>query len=284
MRAARLRAGTGAAGAVKRIAAIVAVLVVAVALARGRWSPGAGDDGTPTRCARSSTTPGSSSPARTSRSPASRSARSSRSTSRRTSRRPSCCAIDDPGYQDFRRDASCIVRPQSLIGEKFVECEPTQKRAVGAEPPPPLSKIDDGPGEGQYLLPVEQHRAVGRPRPDQQHAAAALPRAPVADPQRARRDRRRPRRGRRAGDPPRQPGAQGDRQGAGDPGVAEPGARRTSPATATRSSRRWRASAATSRALASSAEVAQATAEAARDFAQDIQKLPASSCASCARR
>jgi phospholipid/cholesterol/gamma-HCH transport system substrate-binding protein len=64
--------------------------------------------------------------------------------------------IDNPGYQDFRRDASCIVRPQSLIGEKFVECEPTQKRAAGAQEPPELEKIDRGPGEGQYLLPVSQ--------------------------------------------------------------------------------------------------------------------------------
>jgi phospholipid/cholesterol/gamma-HCH transport system substrate-binding protein len=63
-------------------------------------------------------------------------------------------AIDDPAYQDFRRDASCQVRPQSLIGEKFVECSPTQKRAVGTEPPPELKKIDRGPGQGQYLLPV----------------------------------------------------------------------------------------------------------------------------------
>ena len=63
--------------------------------------------------------------------------------------------IDDPGYQDFRADAQCIVRPQSLIGEKFVECEPTQKRAVGAEPPGKLRQIEEGPGEGQYLLPVE---------------------------------------------------------------------------------------------------------------------------------
>jgi phospholipid/cholesterol/gamma-HCH transport system substrate-binding protein len=63
--------------------------------------------------------------------------------------------IDDPGYQDFRADAQCIVRPQSLIGEKFVECEPTQKRAVGAEPPGKLRRIEEGDGEGQYLLPVE---------------------------------------------------------------------------------------------------------------------------------
>jgi phospholipid/cholesterol/gamma-HCH transport system substrate-binding protein len=63
--------------------------------------------------------------------------------------------IDDPGYRDFRADAQCIVRPQSLIGEKFVECEPTQQRAVGAEPPGPLRRIEEGEGEGQYLLPVE---------------------------------------------------------------------------------------------------------------------------------
>ena len=44
--------------------------------------------------------------------------------------------IQDPAYQDFRSDASCQVRPQSLIGEKFVECEPTQPRAADAEPPP----------------------------------------------------------------------------------------------------------------------------------------------------
>jgi phospholipid/cholesterol/gamma-HCH transport system substrate-binding protein len=63
--------------------------------------------------------------------------------------------IDDPGYQDFRKDAKCIVRPQSLIGEKFVECEPTQQRAAGEEPPAELDLIDEGPGEGQRLLPVE---------------------------------------------------------------------------------------------------------------------------------
>jgi phospholipid/cholesterol/gamma-HCH transport system substrate-binding protein len=62
--------------------------------------------------------------------------------------------IEDPAYQDFRRDASCQVRPQSLIGEKFVECSPTQKRAVGEEPPPALPRIRNGAGAGQYLLPV----------------------------------------------------------------------------------------------------------------------------------
>jgi len=64
--------------------------------------------------------------------------------------------ITDEAYQDFRRDAECMIRPQSLIGEKFVECEPTQARQANSEPPPALEKIEDGPGEGQYLLPVSQ--------------------------------------------------------------------------------------------------------------------------------
>jgi phospholipid/cholesterol/gamma-HCH transport system substrate-binding protein len=63
--------------------------------------------------------------------------------------------IDDPGYQDFRADAQCMVRPQSLIGERFVECKPTQAHAVGAEPPGELRQIENGPGEGEYLLPVQ---------------------------------------------------------------------------------------------------------------------------------
>jgi phospholipid/cholesterol/gamma-HCH transport system substrate-binding protein len=64
--------------------------------------------------------------------------------------------IDRAGFQDFRRDAECTIRPQSLIGEKFVECEPTQPRAAGTPAPPPLRRIARGPGRGQYLLPVSQ--------------------------------------------------------------------------------------------------------------------------------
>jgi phospholipid/cholesterol/gamma-HCH transport system substrate-binding protein len=65
--------------------------------------------------------------------------------------------ITDEGYRDFRQDAECLVRPQSLIGERFVECTPTQARAAGTEPPPALERIDEGPGEGQHLLPVERN-------------------------------------------------------------------------------------------------------------------------------
>src|SRR3712207_2618435 len=57
--------------------------------------------------------------------------------------------ITDEAFQDFREDASCLIRPQSLIGEKFVDCTPTDPRAPGSEPPPSLQEIQDGePGEG----------------------------------------------------------------------------------------------------------------------------------------
>jgi phospholipid/cholesterol/gamma-HCH transport system substrate-binding protein len=66
--------------------------------------------------------------------------------------------IDNAAFQDFREDASCIARPQSLLGERFMECEHTQPRSAASEPPPPLDEIGEGqPGEGQYLLPLENN-------------------------------------------------------------------------------------------------------------------------------
>ncbi len=66
--------------------------------------------------------------------------------------------IDNSGFKDFRQDASCLIRPQSLIGEKYIDCTPTQPRAPGTPPPPPLQKIPDGQtGAGQYLLPLENN-------------------------------------------------------------------------------------------------------------------------------
>src|SRR3954453_10253429 len=65
--------------------------------------------------------------------------------------------ITEPGYEDFRQDAGCIVRPQGLIGERFVECPLTQKCSPGEPPPPPLEQIRSGPGKVQYLLSVEHN-------------------------------------------------------------------------------------------------------------------------------
>jgi ABC-type transporter Mla subunit MlaD len=57
--------------------------------------------------------------------------------------------IDDERFTPFRSDARCTIRPQSLIGEKFVDCQP------GTSAGRPLERIDSGPGEGEHLLPVE---------------------------------------------------------------------------------------------------------------------------------
>ena len=66
-------------------------------------------------------------------------------------------SITEPGFQDFRKDAECAIRLQSVIGEKLVECLPTQPRAEGTAAPPALETVPKGePGAGQHLLPVEQ--------------------------------------------------------------------------------------------------------------------------------
>ncbi|WCB95926.1 hypothetical protein DSM104299_04678 [Baekduia alba] len=62
--------------------------------------------------------------------------------------------ITEPGFKDFRKDATCTIRPQSLIGERFVECTPTQPRADGDPAAPELQQIKKGDGKGQYLLPA----------------------------------------------------------------------------------------------------------------------------------
>jgi ABC-type transporter Mla subunit MlaD len=64
--------------------------------------------------------------------------------------------ITRAGFQDFRQDATCTIRPQSLIGEKFVECTPTQPKPVGSPQSPGLPAIKHGKGQGQHLLPVSQ--------------------------------------------------------------------------------------------------------------------------------
>ena len=64
--------------------------------------------------------------------------------------------IEDPAFQSFRSDATCKVGIQSLIGEQFVECTPTQPRGPGVKRAPLLPQLKSGPGKGEHLLPVSQ--------------------------------------------------------------------------------------------------------------------------------
>ena len=69
--------------------------------------------------------------------------------------------ITDPAFQDFRQDASCILRPQSLIGERYINCRLTEPTADGEPKAPPLERIPEGePGAGQYLLPLENNGKI----------------------------------------------------------------------------------------------------------------------------
>ena len=57
-------------------------------------------------------------------------------------------AISDSRFAPFYANATCAIRPQSLIGEQYVDCDP------GSSSAPPLTPITKGPGTGSYLLPV----------------------------------------------------------------------------------------------------------------------------------
>src|SRR3954469_14541593 len=57
--------------------------------------------------------------------------------------------ITDADFTPFHRNAHCTIRPQSLIGEKYIECEP------GTSQSPELRKVPEGlPGAGDHLLPL----------------------------------------------------------------------------------------------------------------------------------
>jgi ABC-type transporter Mla subunit MlaD len=61
--------------------------------------------------------------------------------------------IENPNYHDFRENAFCRIRPQSLIGERYVDCRPEEPLPAGVTQPALLQPISSGAGQGEYLLP-----------------------------------------------------------------------------------------------------------------------------------
>lgn len=56
--------------------------------------------------------------------------------------------ITNRAFVPFHANASCTIRPQSLIAERYVDCTP------GTAAQPTLQRIRQGAGAGNYLLPV----------------------------------------------------------------------------------------------------------------------------------
>ncbi|HEY5430668.1 MAG TPA: MlaD family protein [Solirubrobacteraceae bacterium] len=57
-------------------------------------------------------------------------------------------AVTNPDFSPFHADATCAIRPQSLIGEEYVDCTP------GTAGTPALTRIRSGAGAGTSYLPV----------------------------------------------------------------------------------------------------------------------------------
>ncbi|HEY2316953.1 MAG TPA: MlaD family protein [Solirubrobacteraceae bacterium] len=57
-------------------------------------------------------------------------------------------AITDQRFAPFHADAHCAIRPQSLIGEEYVDCTPGTAGSAA------LPRIPVGAGRGSYYLPV----------------------------------------------------------------------------------------------------------------------------------
>lgn len=57
-------------------------------------------------------------------------------------------SIGNPDFTPFHNNAHCAIRPQSLIGEEYVDCQPGTLNA------PALPLIKQGPGTGSHYLPV----------------------------------------------------------------------------------------------------------------------------------
>ena len=63
--------------------------------------------------------------------------------------------ITNRKFVPFHTDAHCAIGIESLLGEQYVQCSPTQPRIPGVAPAPPLPAIAAGPNKGEHLLPVQ---------------------------------------------------------------------------------------------------------------------------------
>ena len=60
--------------------------------------------------------------------------------------------IENPDFHDVRENAFCRIRPQSLIGERYIDCRPEEPLPAGMTQPALLQPVASGTGKGEYLL------------------------------------------------------------------------------------------------------------------------------------
>jgi phospholipid/cholesterol/gamma-HCH transport system substrate-binding protein len=63
-------------------------------------------------------------------------------------------SITNRRFVPFRDDAHCDIGLESLLGEQYVQCDPTAARPADASPPTALALIRSGAGAGEHLLPM----------------------------------------------------------------------------------------------------------------------------------
>lgn len=79
--------------------------------------------------------------------------------------------ITDRSVANFRADARCAIRSASLLGDRVIDCRPTQPRTAGAPAPPPLpgrrlpvtqtsSPVDPDLFLDIFRLPVRQRLSI----------------------------------------------------------------------------------------------------------------------------
>ncbi|NBP24164.1 MAG: MCE family protein [Proteobacteria bacterium] len=72
--------------------------------------------------------------------------------------------IENKGYHDFRTDAFCRIRPQSLIGEKFVDCQPTTPRIDDLSRPGDRGRLPitdcSPPGENRVIRRATESKSA----------------------------------------------------------------------------------------------------------------------------
>jgi ABC-type transporter Mla subunit MlaD len=66
-------------------------------------------------------------------------------------------SVNSRAFTPFHANATCDIRPQSLIAERYIDCDPGTRGA------PVLARIRRGAGAGTHLLPVTQTSAAIAP-------------------------------------------------------------------------------------------------------------------------